>query len=78
MKKSIQKLDTKSIADLVKDEAKLRSEVAKLILERVVNPAKDTNMISKKKRELAQILTIMNVKKEKEQIEKIKAKVKSE
>lgn len=78
MKKSIQKLDTKSIADLVKDEAKLRSEVAKLILERVVNPAKDTNMISKKKRELAQILTIMNVKKEKEQIEKIKAKAKSE
>lgn len=50
MKKSIQKLDTKSIADLVKDEAKLRSEVAKLILERVVNPAKDTNMISKKAR----------------------------
>lgn len=78
MKKSIQKLDTKSIADLVKDEAKLRSEVAKLILERVVNPAKETNMISKKKRELAQILTIMNVKKEKEQIEKIKAKAKSE
>ena len=78
MKKSIQKLDTKSIADLVKDEAKLRSEVAKLILERVVNPAKDTNMISKKKRELAQILTISNVKKEKEQIEIIKAKAKSE
>ncbi len=76
MKKSIQKLDTKSIADLVKDEAKLRSEVAKLILERVVNPAKDTNMISKKKRELAQILTIMNVKKEKQQIEELKAKVK--
>ncbi len=78
MKKLIQKLDGKSIADLAKDEIKLRGDLAKLILERVVNPGKDTNLISKKKRELAQILTIMNVKKEKESIEKLTVKIKSD
>ena len=64
MKKNIKELKNKSVADLSKEEQKLRTEIAKLNLEAKVSPQKDTNLIFKKRKRLAVILTLLGEKKE--------------
>ena len=63
MKKVVNDMRSKSVPEL-KDEIQVaRKELSKLILETKVNPKKDTNLISKKKRYLARLLTILTEKK---------------
>jgi len=47
----------KSIAELKKDAEGLREEIAKLRFDVSLNKLKDTNMIKRKRRDLARILT---------------------
>ncbi len=63
MKKAIQELQTKKIAELEKELATLRTEVAKLKVEKKAKPEKDTNLIQKKQTKIAQLLTVMNKQK---------------
>jgi len=65
MKKIATELKGKSEKDLLKEGNKLSEEIAKLKLESKVNPAKDTNLIFKKRKKLAVILTLINERKEK-------------
>jgi len=69
MKNKILELKAKSIHELEKEAKDLREEIAKLRLELKVNPPKDTNVLMKKRKQLAVILTIVGEKKE---IEKLK------
>lgn len=64
MKQQIKDLEKKSVAELSKTVQSLKTEIAKLILERKTNPTKDTNAIAKKRKTLAQTLTVMNTKEE--------------
>lgn len=68
MKKKNLKLKDKSIGDLEKDVQNLREEIAKIRLEFRVNPAKDTNLLMKKRKQLAVTLTLIGEKKEMEKI----------
>ena len=47
----------KSISELKKDAEGLREEIAKLRFDLALNKLKDTNMIKKKRRDLARVLT---------------------
>ena len=47
----------KSVTDLKEEEKTLREEIAKLRFDLSLNKIKDTNMIKKKRRDLARILT---------------------
>jgi len=47
----------KSLSDLQKEEKTLREEISKLRFDLSLNKLKDTNMIKKKRRDLARILT---------------------
>ncbi len=60
MKKLSKEFKGKSLEDLQKEEKKIREEMAKLKLEQMVNPAKDTNLLFKKRKRLAVILTLSN------------------
>ena len=62
MKKFVQKYRQLDLKTLAKKEQELRKEIAKLKLEIKVNPPKDTNLLSKKRRELAVLLTIKREK----------------
>ena len=62
MKKFVQKYRQLDLKTLAKKEQELRKEIAKLKLEIKVNPPKDTNLLSKKRRELAVFLTIKREK----------------
>ena len=55
-------MEKKSAAELSKTVQSLKTEIAKLVLERKTNPMKDTNAVTKKRKILAQILTVMNTK----------------
>ena len=61
-KKDLQTLKDKNHADLVKEVAELKNQMAKMQLENSVNVPKDTNIISNMKKKLAVILTIINTK----------------
>lgn len=63
MKKAIGDLRDKSLEALRKETVELSEELAKLQLERGVNPNKDSNIIPKKKKRLARLLTITSEKK---------------
>ncbi|MEK7079291.1 MAG: hypothetical protein AAB929_04440 [Patescibacteria group bacterium] len=63
MKKSIKEYDDKSIATLEKDAQSARQEIATMSLNSRVNPSKDTNSISKKRKKLAVLLTALIQKK---------------
>ena len=63
MKKIANEFKDKSIEDLEKEEIVLRQEIVKLQLEGKVNPQKDTNMLFKKRKRLAVLLTIKTEKK---------------
>ena len=60
MKKSTKNYTGKKVEELVREEATLRLEIAKLQLEAKSNPQKDSNMIFKKRKQLAVLLTIKN------------------
>ena len=70
MKKKTLELKNKSIIELEKEAENLRQEVAKLRLELKVNPAKDTNILMKKKKIIAVILTLIGEKKEMEKLKR--------
>lgn len=64
MKNSIKDLHSKTAKQLEKEVQSLRSEIAKTTLEISVQPVKDTNIIKKKRHQLAQVLTALNQKKQ--------------
>lgn len=70
MKKQTKELKEKTVNELEKTVQNLREEIARLRLELKVNPPKDTNLLFKKKKRLAVVLTILTEKKEIEKIVK--------
>ncbi len=62
MKKITKELKSKTIEKLEKEIQEIRSEIAKLYLETKTNPTKDTNLLIKKRKRLAVILTILTEK----------------
>ena len=62
MKKLTKELQGKDISELEKEVQSLRKEIAKLKIERKVKPPKDTNLIRKKEKRLASILTMITQK----------------
>ena len=63
MKKNIKNLREKNIKELNKEIDNLKEEIAKLNLSKKSSPVKDTNLLYKKRKQLAVLLTIMNEKK---------------
>lgn len=70
MKKLTKDLRTKSIEELAKRESDLRQEIGKLTLEFKVNQPKNTNQLFRKRKELAVVLTLLQEKKELEELKK--------
>lgn len=64
MKKFTKELTGKTFKELEKQAQTLREEIAKTILIEKVSPAKDTNNIRKKRKQLAVVLTIISQKRE--------------
>ncbi len=64
MKKLTKELIGKTVNELEKQVQTLREEIAKTSLNEKVNPEKDTNVIRKKRRLLAVVLTILAQKRE--------------
>lgn len=65
MRKSAQDLRQKSAKEMNKEIDQIRAELAKLRLEMKTNPPKDTNVIVKKRKRLAILLTILGENQEK-------------
>lgn len=63
MKKITKEYKAKTIKKLEKEEQILRGEIAKLKLESNVNPPKETNVLIKKGKKLAVLLTVLQEKK---------------
>lgn len=72
MKKTANEFKDKSIVELEKETVVLRQEMVKLQLEGKVNPQKDTNILFKKRKRLAVLLTIKTEKKRLEQLQNLK------
>ncbi|OQY67391.1 50S ribosomal protein L29, partial [Microgenomates bacterium UTCPR1] len=70
MKKIIKEIRSKSIAELEKQRVSLAEEIAKLKLSKKAIPQKDSNLLKKKRKQMAILLTIMTEKKELEDIKK--------
>lgn len=68
MKKITKEYKTKTRKELEKIVQHLREEIAKLRLEAKVNPPKDTNLLVKKRKTLALILTLISEKKQMEEM----------
>lgn len=64
MRKITKQYNDKSAGELAKEALTMRSEIAKLQLERIVTPQKDSNLIAKKKKQLAVLLTVVAGKNE--------------
>lgn len=64
MKKEIEELKTKTVKELTKLAQDLRVKIAKLQLENKVNKPKDTNILTKEKKRLARVLTVLTEKQE--------------
>lgn len=62
-KTEVAELKNKSISDLVKMVEKARKEIEKIRAEIILKKLADTNAIGKKRRSLAQILTILSMNK---------------
>jgi ribosomal protein L29 len=67
MKKIIKEFEEKSISTLEQEAQGMRQEIATMNLNYRVNPSKDTNNISKKRKKLAVLLTVLVQKKMKKQ-----------
>lgn len=63
MRKSRKEYQDKSIVELEKQAQTIREEIAKLSIESKLKPQKDTNLIVKKRKSLAVVLTLINEKK---------------
>ncbi|MBI4004771.1 hypothetical protein HY358_01385 [Candidatus Roizmanbacteria bacterium] len=63
MKKQIAEYERKSIQELEGDATSIREAIARLRLEVIVNRPKDSNILMKKSKQLARILTIITMKK---------------
>lgn len=63
MKKNTKNLREKDIKELNKEIGNLKEEIAKLNLSKKSSPVKDTNLLFKKRKQLAVLLTILNEKK---------------
>ena len=63
MKKNFKEYDDKSITALEKEAQSARQEIATMSLNSKVNPTKDTNSISIKRKKLAVLLTALVQKK---------------
>lgn len=63
MKKITKEYKNKTIKELEKEKEILSREIAKLKIEMKNNPPKDTNLIIKKRKKLAVLLTILTEKK---------------
>jgi ribosomal protein L29 len=72
MKKNTKIYREKTIKELEKMNIILREEIAKLLLSFKSNPPKDSNLLAKKKKLLAVLLTILSEKKE---VEKLRPQV---
>ena len=70
MKKLVKDLRDKSINELMKRENALRQEIGKLTLEFKVSQPKNTNEIFRKRKELAVVLTVLQEKKDLEELKK--------
>ena len=64
MKKNTKEYKNKSVKELEKIIQSSREEIAKARLHIKINPAKDTNFLKKKKKQLAILLTITTEKKD--------------
>lgn len=62
-KKEINQFRSYSVLELEKKVQELRREIAKLQLEFKINQPKDTNILMKKRKQLAVILTLIEEKK---------------
>ncbi len=64
MKKTeIEELRNKTIEELMKEKDEMRKEIAKLQLDFKVNRPKETNLLVKKRKKLAVMLTMIGEKK---------------
>lgn len=70
MKKLVKELQSKSLKELITRENSLRQEIGKLGLEFKVSQPKNTNTIFRKRKELAVVLTVLQEKKELEELKK--------
>lgn len=70
MKKITKEFEDKIISALEKESGEMRKEIAIMTVNTRVNPAKDTNTITKKKKRLAVLLTVITQKKMSEKLEK--------
>lgn len=64
MKKLTKQYREKSLKELEKEVTILREEITKMKLNQKVSPPKDVNLLFKKKKQLAVLLTVMSEKKE--------------
>ena len=55
-------MNPKTVKDLVRDAQNLKTELAMLQIERKVKPQKDTNLMMKKRKQLAVMLTLIKQK----------------
>jgi len=62
MKKIVADLRKKTEKELEKEIQVIKEEIAKLQLEMKINPIKDTNLLIKKKKKLAILLTVFTEK----------------
>ncbi|KKP65859.1 MAG: hypothetical protein UR68_C0022G0004 [Candidatus Roizmanbacteria bacterium GW2011_GWA2_35_19] len=72
MKKDTSALRQKKVSELEKQASSIYEELLKLNLSKKSSPVKDTNVIFKKRKQLAVILTLITEKKELEKINKVK------
>ncbi|MCS7092956.1 MAG: 50S ribosomal protein L29 [Patescibacteria group bacterium] len=70
MKKIAREYRQKTIIELEKEKKILEQEIAKLKIESKVNPPKDTNLLMKKRKNLAVLLTVLSEKKLEENLGK--------
>lgn len=73
MKKIVAELKQKTVKELLKEVENLRREIAKLKIENKTTPQKDTNLLMKKRKKLAVLLTIIKEKKDLESLIKNKS-----
>ena len=71
MKKQIIELERKSIKELKQEMNTLRDEIAKMRLNVIANRPKDSNILAKKRKQLARIFTVTTIKKQTEAMVKV-------
>ncbi|MFH0979631.1 MAG: 50S ribosomal protein L29 [Candidatus Roizmanbacteria bacterium] len=68
MKKLTKQYRDKTVKELTQETVILKEEIAKLRLSQKSAPAKDTNILMKKRKQLAVLLTVLTEKKEVESL----------